>query len=487
MSYICLISYLFLFTSLAFAQSTQSITLQEILRGASRSIEAQKVQLRAVSNERNKLRAKYDGKISSSISPNFSKADSAPSPVQVEKMSQLQTKVQYQQLLRSGTLFSAEWQFGHQDSQFVSLPARQQYQTQAALAIKQSLWRNAFGRNLQTEILVIQEQEEANTEQAKAQLQTLAMLVVKQYYQAWLLQARLAATLQNIKLQKRLHHVSKLKFELGTSEKTDILQIKASLLGLQQRAVDTESGLRNIWAQMIVSVNLPVVYIGTDIAKMHLVLDDDYAPALVSCATLQKKNRTQLQSPRLQSLKHGLKAIEHRFTKQKDALLPDLYLSARLANNGVSSDFGNSITSSLTEFNINASLSLSIDIELGKYRLRAEIADTLQQKRLAELDIQQASSELQVEAITTCADLARLIRKEKIQRSILTQQRQRIGLQEEHFRLGQVDVLQVVQASNDLIEAEYLLKETIQGLALSIWQIRKIDGSLFNYMHETTK
>ena len=463
--------------------SKGKISLEELLAAALNSVQAQKIILQAQTFNMERSKARYDGRVDTKLDFTHSVAESHTPGLQIDKTAKGQLQVQYQKNIRSGTQMLVEWALDRQETEFATAAGKQEnYQSQGAITVKQSLWRNFLGHAWNAEEQAILLGDKASKEQLQAQLEELAMLIVNQYYQAWLLQARLRATYQNIKLQQRLLRVSKIKFDLGTADKADILQIKASLLELQQRVKDSINALRGIWAQLVTAVNLPVVYVNTDISGMLLMIDKNYRASLDACKSLRNKNRSQFESANLRSLKYSLQASEQRIAQHKDSLKPDVFAAVRLANNGVDAGFTDSIWQSLSDWNVSASVSLGINIELGMHMQRANLADSFKQKQIALLSIDQAQTEFHVDILNTCNDLDRLISKEKNLRKIYLQQSERIALQEERFRIGQIDVLQIVQASNDLITAELRLKETSQELGLTVWKIRKMDGSLATYL-----
>ncbi|MDE3268680.1 MAG: TolC family protein [Pseudomonadota bacterium] len=465
--------------------ATDKIALDELLRSALKSAQAQQLILQAQTFNLDRSQARYDGRLETKMDISHSVAESPSSNLQIDKIAKKNLQVKYLKNIRSGTQLQVEWALDHQDMEFVAaLDNQVGFQSQGALTVKQSLWRNAFGRAWQAEEQALILTDKASKESLQANLEALAMVIVKQYYQAWLLQVQLQATYQHIKLQKRLLRVSKVKFDLGTADKADILQIRASLAGLQQRVKDSLNSLRMVWAQLVTAINLPVVYVNTDISGMRLTLDKDYQASQASCAELRNKNRAQLQSASLRSFKHSLQALEHQIAQHKDSLKPEVFAALRVANNGIDTSFASSVWQSVADWNVSASVSIGLNIELGKHRQYANLAESLKQKQITTLSIDQAQTELQVEILNACNDFARLISKEQTFQKIYQQQRQRIALQEERFRIGQIDVLQIVQASNDLIEAELRLKETAQELGLTVWKIRKADGSLFRMLRD---
>lgn len=465
-------------------KSTDKINLEELLRAALTSVEAQKLVLQAQTFNLERSQSRYDGRIETKMNLTHGTAENPN--LQVDKMTQKQLQMQYQKNTRTGTQIQAEWVLGHQDVEmsapFAVAGNQTSYQSQGALTVTQSLWRNAFGRAWHAEEQALLLNNKASQERLQADLEALAMIIVEQYYQAWLMQARLRATYQNIKLQQRLLRVSQVKLNLGTASKADILQIKASLLGLQQRVRDSVNALRVIWSQLVTAVNLPVAYIKTDISGMRLGVNRDYEKALTACKSLRNKNRSQFESVGLRGLRHGLQASEQRIVQHQDSLKPDVFAAVRISNHGRDTKFTDSVWQSLTDWNVSASVSLGVSLELGMHRQRANLADSIKQKQLALLSIDQVQTELQVNVLNACNDLDRLINKEKSLQKIHRQQSERIALQEERFRIGQIDVLQIVQASNDLIASDLQSKETIQELGLIVWKIRKLDGSLATYL-----
>ena len=459
------------------------INLNTVLQGAlANSIQFEKLQLELLTKDNHlaRVRGQLDAKAGVNVSLSSNNAQTPPSPSAVNNSERLQLQFNYQKMLRSGTSFTLDWSLEHQTVDFSQIPDRDNYQSQFAFTIKQSLGRNGLGKAFRYQMQSAEQQEKAIEYRVETAVETWVLSIVELYYKAWLLQARLHTAHKNLALQKRLHRVVKIKHGLGTAEKADLLQVKGSLAAIKQRLLDIEKPLQDIWYQLVVNLRLPASYLDTDISTLSIALEREFQPALSHC----QEKRNLLESSQMKFLSSSFQALKYRYEGQKNNLRPDIFVAIKGANNGIDNSLGKGITASFVEANITTSITAGIEMPLGNQASLADMKDTLQQKYLTELNIQQARENLRLDAIIACDHIERLIIKEKNLKKIIANQKRRTALQEERFQLGQIDVINVIQAGNDLIDAEFQLKETMHDLAVNVWKIRKIVSKIITYLKE---
>ena len=461
----------------------QEINLNAVLQGAiANSIQFKKLQLELLTKDNHlvRVRGQLDAKAGVNISLASNNAQTPPSPSAVDGSEQMRLQFNYQKMLHSGTLFMLDWSLEHQTIDFSQIPDRDNYQSQFSFTIRQSLGRNGLGKSFQHQMQAAHYQEQAVEHRVEAAVDTWVLGIVELYYKAWLLQTRLHAAHKNLALQKRLYRVVKIKHGLGTAEKADLLQVRGSLATIKQKVLDIEKPLRDIWYQLVINLRLPASYLDIDISTLIIALEREYQSALSHC----QEKRNLLESSQIKFLSSSFQALKHRHESQKNNLRPDIFVAIGGANNGIDSNLGKGITASFSKANITTSITAGIEMTLGNQTGLADLKDTLQQKYLTELNIQQARENLRLDAIIACDQVERLITKEKNLKKILTNQKRRTALQEERFQLGQIDVINVIQAGNDLIDAEFQLKETMHDLAINVWKVRKITGKVKTYLKE---
>lgn len=463
------------------------IDLLTILAGAfTKSIESKKlqVQLHGKDLAQQKARGMFDPQIKGKTTLLSNNADGGESMFAVADSSRQQVQVSYNRLFKTGTTLVIGWQLDHQKTSYSTpqIPEVDSYTNKLTASLRQSLWRNAFGKNLALQLQQAKLQGAIIEHRVKSAMEQMVMGLVDLYYKAWLLQAQLRAAEQNLALQQRLKRVVAIKHNLGTAETVDLLQVNSSLVSARQQVADKERALRLVWYQLAIAVNLTAEQTHIDIKRLAIAIDYQSQQAIQGCRALRVRDYQHLTSQQLRMSQVVADSWQHQLTQRRQALLPDVYLELSASNNGVDDNFWSSIGDSLTEANVSVSLAVGIDVTLGKASQIVELKETAQKKYLNDLQLQQTKDNLRLAALTACDNLEALVVKEKNLQTILNRQRKRIALQEERFRLGQIDVVAVVQASNDVINSEFQLRETMQGLAVGVWKVRAVNDQVLNYL-----
>lgn len=465
------------------------IDLLTILAGAfTRSIESKKLQLQLHGKDlaQQKAVGMFDAQIKGKATLVSNNADGGESMFAIDDSSRQQVQASYNKLFKTGTALVIGWQLDHQKTSYSTpqIPEVDNYTNKINASLRQSLWRNAFGKNLTLRLQQAKLQGAIIEHQVKSAMEKMVIGLVDLYYKAWLLQAQLQAAEQNLALQRRLKRVMAIKHNLGTAETADMLQVNSSLVSARQQVADKKRALRSIWYQLAIAVNLTAEQTHIDINRLVIAIDYHYQEALQSCRNLRARDYQRLTSQQLQMHQVAVDSWQQQLSQHRQALLPDLYVELSASNNGIDDQLLKSIGHSLTEANLTVSLAVGLDMTLGNAGKIADLKETAQKKYLNDLQLQQTKDNLRLSALTACDNLEALVAKEKNLQVILNRQRRRIALQEERFRLGQIEVVTVVQASNDVINSEFRLRETMQGLAVGVWKVRAVNDQVLSYLQE---
>lgn len=466
------------------------IDLLTILGGAfTRSIESKKlqVQLRGKDLAQQKARGAFDAQLKSKATLLSNNADSGGSLFAIEDSNRQQLQVSYNRLFESGTTLVVGWQLERQKTSYstTQIPEVDNFTNKLSVSLRQSLWRDAFGKNIAIRLQQAKLQGALVEHRVKSAMEQMVMGLVDLYYKAWLLQAQLQAANQNLVLQQRLKRVMTIKHNLGTAETADLLQVNSSLLSARQQVADKERALRSIWYQLAIAVNLTTEQTDIDIKRLAIAIDYRHQEAVQTCRDLRVRDYQRLTSQQLQMYRVAGDNWQQQLVQHRQSLLPDVYVELSASNNGVDEQLTQSIGNSLTEANFTVSVAVGLDMTIGNTSKIADLKETAQKKYLNELQLQQTKDNLRLAALTACDDLRDLVAKEKNLRVILNRQQRRIVLQEERFRLGQIDVVTVVQASNEVINAEFQLRETMQRIAVGVWKVRSVNDQVLSHLQSS--
>ena len=467
------------------------LTLPLILKGVLNTAQFKKLQLELLvkDNARERVAAQLDAQVGTNVSLLNSHAQTAAGPFGIDNSQRYQLKLFHNKLLKTGTSLSSEWLLEHQATKFSSeqLPDSNNYQSQLAFTVKQSLGRNRFGKAFAAQLEAARTQAQATEHQVEAKMEEMLFGIVQIYYRAWLLREQLSAAQRYLAMQWRLHKVTKAKHELGTAETTDLLQSKNALAAARQRVRDTEKMLKDIWYQLVIPLHLPSAYLNIEMAKLTLALERDIDFTTTACKDWQVRSYKNMRSAQLDFLHATQDALRQRLAVQKDKLQPDIFVSLRLANNGMDESFVKSFNNSFISANLALSLNAGISMTLGNHAALADLKDTLQQQHMTELSIEQTKDSLHLTSLTVCEQVQRLVTKEKILRRVLYNNKERVALLEERFNLGQVDVLSVIQAGGSVVDTEMQLQEMVQDMVISEWKIRRSAGDFMDYLKNMIK
>lgn len=467
------------------------LTLPMILKGILNTAQFKKLQLELLvkDNARERIAAQLNAQVGANVSLLSSHAQTAAGPLSVDNSQHYQLKMFHNKLFKTGTALSAEWLLEHRATKFSAeqLPDSDNYQSQLAFTIKQSLGRNRFGKAFAAQLDAARTQAQATEQQVTVKMEEMLLSIVDIYYRAWLLREQLSAAQRQLALQWRLYKVIRAKHELGTAEMTDLLQSRNAVTTARQRVRDTEKMLKDIWYQLVIPMRLPRVYLDVEMTKLTLDLGHDSEFAVAKCKDWQGQSYYNLHSTQLDFLHSSQDALRQRLFVQKDKLWPDIFVSLRLANNGADASFAKSLNGSFLSLNPTVALTAGINMTLDNHAALVDIKDTLQQQHMTELSIEQAKDSLRITALTVCERMQRLLAKEKVLRKVLRNSKRRVALLEERFNLGQVDVLSVIQAGGSVIDTELQLQETVRDMTTSAWKIRRNAGGMMDYLQSMIK
>ena len=467
------------------------LTLPMILQGVLNTAQFKKLQLELLVKDsaQERVAAQLDAQVRANVSLLNSHAQTAVGPFGIDNSQRYQLKLFHSKLLKTGTTLSSEWLLEHQATEFSSaqLPDSNNYQSQLAFTIKQSLGRNRFGQAFAAQLDVARIQAQATEHQVEAKMEEMLFGIVQIYYRAWLLREQLSAAHRYLAMQWRLLKVTRAKHELGTAETTDLLQSKNALAAARQHVRDTEQMLKAIWYRLVIPLHLPSAYLNIEMAQLTLALARDTDFSIDACQDWQLRGYKHLRSAQLDFLQARQDALRQRVAVQKDKLQPDIFVSLRLANNGADESLVQSFNHSVLAANPVLSLNAGLTMTLGNHAALADLKNTLQQQHMTELSIEQEKDSLRLTALTVCEQVQRLLAKEKTLRRVLHNNKERVALLEERFNLGQVDVMSVIQAGQSVVDTELQRQETVQDMTISAWKIRRSAGDFMDYLKNMIK
>ena len=125
---------------------------------------------------------------------------------------------------------------------------------------------------------------------------------------------------------------------------------------------------------------------------------------------------------------------------------------------------------------------LGIKIDIGNDAAKAQMQKTSSDIKQLNLQISSLKDELQISWMNGCQELRRLDSFLEKQAKVIALSLERQKLDEERFRLGRIDVGQVIIAANEVITARFNYELAQRSYATTVWSLFNIKGSLAERM-----
>lgn len=350
-------------------------------------------------------------------------------------------------------------------------------QARLSFQLKQQLYRNFFGNSYKTRQKIAEIEEKVIDENVKGESQTWLVGIIEQYYLAWLLQARWQTAKERLAIQRRLVSVTQAKLDLGTAEKSDLLQVESAFIESEQQVASAHKNLQDIWQALVIRFGLSEDFISYPLEYINILLDYPNASAKAICQKY-RKNKFQGSSYKLKKLELSLKSLTHQVASIREAEKPDIFVALNIQSNGIDQEAEKAAEESAEFKQKQVNVMLGINAKLGYYKEKSSLLQLHQNKLQIESLITEERQHLEITRRSKCSDLALLEKNFIMRNNIYKKQKQRIKLEEQRFRLSQIDLMQVIQALNDMSTASFQLKNLQKESRIIAWHIRELDQNL---------
>lgn len=355
-----------------------------------------------------------------------------------------------------------------QDNEFAQVP--EFYSAGATVSISQPLLRNA-GRWVNLASLRIANYE-AQGSLARTKLEAISQLaeVERAYWQLYASRAALTVRVQQLELANSQLATAQRRVEQGASPQVEVDRSRAGvaqrvdvLIQAQNEVLDRQRALKAIMNTPGLSLDTPTALVPqTTPDPIELVLDRAQLQAAANT------NRMELLDLEMQ-----LAADAARILQDRNAALPDLRFLASYGASGLDADFGNAVDNAVDrqsrDWSVGASLSMPLDNEAARARLRSSLLRHLQRgtsKQSRELAIQR-------QVLRACDNLETAWQRILATRLASIAAGTALASEQRQFDIGKSTSTQVLDSASSLAEAQ--LSE-IQ--ALTDYQIAMVELSL---------
>lgn len=377
----------------------------------------------------------------------------------------------------TGTSLSAEISHGDNKIAFETFPSSEFKKTLATLSVSQNLWKNSFGKQTKARIESGRLLEQATEAKTTDELLDWMEGLIGIFYDSWLAQQRVRLSEENILRKKRLLNITNLQVRRGTSESPDLLQVKRTVSVAEIQKRDSIDALESIWKSLVLNLDFPVEWLNIDPLKIPVKLDNPVAKSTLYCADQSWLNRLKSTSAKYLSVEKQKSALQSRVVAAKDAMKPQLDLSLSYSANGIDPDSrGTTVDETFSGENPAWSAGVKLTLPLDKFRERANLQRELSTFRQLSYQASSVESDLKVEWLNACNNLSSWRKKLTRLKGDQKSQRKRSSLEERRFRLGRGNLLNVIQAGDEVANVE--LEKSIAEVEVrkSAWKIIRLSG-----------
>lgn len=369
--------------------------------------------------------------------------------------------------------YEAEFNFPGMSS-FVS-----KYSTMS-LQYSQPLWRNFLGWNTRALLESGTKLREAGTLAYRDGVENWVVQLVNLYYRAWGMQAQVIAAQSGLERRERLKEIIRIRARRGTAERPDLLQVQGALIQSELSLASAEQSLNEIWRNLVTSLKLPTEWLELDPTEIPMEAEAGISEAQKSCEKDFGKNTIPKKSTITEKARLQAEAAHLAAQQAIDQLKPDLSLKGSLINNAVLSDSTDDLSArwrdTFTARNPYWQVGVELRIPLDRYAQKAQAAVAVSERDRLEAIRDQEAALLRVNWLNACSDLNRWVQAVRSLKSSLISQRERQGLEEQRYRQGRIQALNVIQAGDDLTNTELSLREAEVQLRLKTWDVRRMSG-----------
>ena len=382
-------------------------------------------------------------------------------------------------LFETGTMIRGEVMTSQRDLKFdaPSAAAGKSYETSASLSLRQSLWRNAFGKAVRLRRDAAALADKGTVDSIADRKSQYAVTVSGLFFHAWQAIAQVRAAERRLARQEELLRITRVKSNRGTAEAPDLLQVEAGAILAADRVKDARNQVDDIWQQLVILLKLPSAYAAMDPTKLDIRLGDVMPTVEASCSEADPASFA-----RMKSATAAVDAATAQLAATRSDRSPDVFFEARYSANGIDAKQGKSISETTGRDHPTSSFAIGVEMPLGYPRTDADLQETLRQKNAAEIRLSQVRSQYATDRPILCTEVKRLQERKTALESALKKTTARAKEETNRFRLGKIDAFNVIQAENDLTDTQTAIDILMADLHQVAWRLLYLSDRLVPYM-----
>ncbi|MCC7441609.1 MAG: TolC family protein [Bdellovibrionales bacterium] len=359
------------------------------------------------------------------------------------------------------------------------------HQAQAGVTLKQNLWKDAFGSAARAGLEAGRKTTVASQAELESNIEQWSLALMGQYYQAWLFQEQVRAARTSLERRERLLSITRIRTQRGTSERPDLLQVESARTGSAQSLASARQALDEMWRELVTSLKFPDEWLTIDPMRVPIQLDNPLPEALAACGKREALNPPPSSSAYARTAFARAEAARASERSARSRALPTLQLQGSYEATGIDSAESGAALSEAAGFDRPRwALGAVFSIPIGSSAEEAEVRRAGAQLEAAEAQASSAAASLRVGWLNVCNDLHRLRDALEDARAVNERQAERARLEEERYRIGRSQLLQVIQAGDDATGAEVSLRQAEVQARLGSWAVARLDSRLQAYLKD---
>ncbi|WP_223789295.1 TolC family protein [Marinicella meishanensis] len=375
-----------------------------------------------------------------------------------------------------------------QDLAAISNGSNPEYSSAGNLTISQTLYSNAANANISIQKSLLQaQQEQFNTEELDS-----IFAAINAYFNVLILKTNAQIQLLNLRLTKDNLKLAQQSFEIGQSGKSDTLRFQSAKAQNTQAMVEASNQLEQAYIQLNQLLNNPIDF-EIDIKDVQLdqgvfenynynllteLLDD---PALRNPFIEFVIMKAKQNAPELKALAHNLAAAEAEITLNgKRRFLPTVALQGQYNKTFDRSGAGSEPPIGGSFLNDNYTVGLSVSVPLfSRNQFNTDLQAAI--LRRDQLDVNIINTEQSIDVNIRTGVLRLVNEMSNIQLSEVSEQtaKESLDLTMTSYTNGAVNIVQLIDAQNNYINAQLAKANAIYNFLLNALQLERSLGYFF--------
>lgn len=363
-----------------------------------------------------------------------------------------------------------------------------EYSSAGTLTLSQTLYSNAANANIAIQNSLLQaQQEQFNTEELDS-----IFSAINAYFNVLILKTNAQIQLLNLALTKDNLKLAQQSFEIGQSGKSDTLRFQSAKAQNTQAMVEASNQLEQAYIQLNQLLNNPIDF-EIDIKDVTLdqgvfenynynllteLLDD---PALRNPFIDFVIMKAKQNAPELKALKHNLAAAEAEIDLNgKRRFLPTVALQGQYNKTFDRSGAGSAPLPGGSFLDDNYSVGISVSIPLfSRNQFNTDLKTAL--LRRDQLDVNKINTEQNIDVNIRTGVLRLVNEMSNIQLSEVSEltAKESLDLTMTSYTNGAVNIVQLIDAQNNYINAQLAKANAIYNFLLNALQLERSLGYYF--------